>query len=380
MDYSLFKEIKLSDSRLDLWFKLNQNVLMAGNHGTGKSTMIIDTFERNGLIKNDSYMMFSGATLDPWTDFIGIPKKVESDNGDYLEYIRPKYMNDKLQAIFMDEFNRTSPKVRNALMELIQFKSINGKVFPNLKVVWAAVNPDEDEYDIDDIDPAQADRFHIQIKTLDSPDEEYFSKKFGNFGTTATTWWKTQNIQSKKLISPRRLEYVINYYKLGGDISEALPNISNISQLKKMFKDHPIISELDTFIANGDINSIKKIFEDENSLDQIIKDLVSDKKYFTVLGNNLPEEHLSNILSSNDEFFEWAVNNHQIMFSVRNALKNIYDSTEYVQTDKRKFRVDKLDAIFKYKKNKDKPFLVKKQVGNILSDYKETDDNLLKKN
>ena len=44
----------------------------------------------------------------------------------------------------MDEFSRAHKKVRNAVMELIQFKSINGRKFKNLKIVWAAINPDDD--------------------------------------------------------------------------------------------------------------------------------------------------------------------------------------------------------------------------------------------
>ena len=165
MDYSNYKKIKITNNKLDFWLKKNKNVLLIGNHGVGKTSIVMDGFERNGLVLNESYKIFSGGTLDPWTDFIGIPKKVTNEDGeDHLEYIRPEYMNDKLEAIFMDEYNRTNPKVRNALMELIQFKSINGRKFPNLKVVWAACNPPSDDdfnYDVEEVDEAQGDRFQI---------------------------------------------------------------------------------------------------------------------------------------------------------------------------------------------------------------------------
>ena len=68
--------------------------------------------------------------------------------------VRPQeFQDDEVEAIFMDEFQKTQ-KVRNAVMELIQFKSINGRKFKNLKIVDAGKDDEEFNYR-DALDPAQ---------------------------------------------------------------------------------------------------------------------------------------------------------------------------------------------------------------------------------
>ena len=63
-----------------------------------------------------------------------------------------------------DELNRAHLRVLNAVLEIIQFKSINGELLPNLKMVWAAINPPESDYQVEDLDPALVGRFHMYVK------------------------------------------------------------------------------------------------------------------------------------------------------------------------------------------------------------------------
>lgn len=119
---------------LDWWFNTNKNVMLIGRHGVGKTAMIKSCFERHGLKHNETYLYFSASTLDPWVDLIGCPKEVKDEDGRvYLDIVRPKNLyQGKIVAIFFDEFNRSPKKVRNAVMELLQFKSINGFKFPEI--------------------------------------------------------------------------------------------------------------------------------------------------------------------------------------------------------------------------------------------------------
>jgi hypothetical protein len=151
-----FNKCKLNSEILDQWVKTEVNVLLIGEKGVGKSHHIINTFDRNNL----KYAYFSGATLDPWIHLLGIPKaKIGADGKEKMEFILPENLDDDVEAIFCDEWNRTNKVVRNALLELQQFKSINGRKFPKLKMVWGAVNPpkgeddDSSDYDVDELDP-----------------------------------------------------------------------------------------------------------------------------------------------------------------------------------------------------------------------------------
>src|SRR5436190_1168224 len=118
---------KITPEILDFWLQHGYNVLFEGRHGVGKTAVVKECFERNNL----KWKYFSAATMDPWCDFIGIPKTVKNDGGeDILKYVLPPdFADDSVEALFFDEFNRSHKKVRDAVMELIQFKSINGRPF-----------------------------------------------------------------------------------------------------------------------------------------------------------------------------------------------------------------------------------------------------------
>lgn len=222
--------------KMDLWLANNLNVMFAGRHGVGKTNMILGAFDRANL----RYAYFSGATMDPWIDFVGVPVKIKDakTGKEWIELLRPKLFQDlNVQAIFIDEFNRTHKKVRNAVMELLQFKTINGKkIATDLRVVWAAINPeDEDsEYDVDRVDPAQYDRFHVHVDIPFQCSADFFRSKFGKTGETAVRWWNKLDEKIRSGVSPRRLEYALDMHAIKGDLRDVLPAECNPSMLNKL--------------------------------------------------------------------------------------------------------------------------------------------------
>ncbi len=222
----------LDETVLDLYAKNNFNVLLSGRPGVGKTEIIKSIF--NNAFGEGNWAYFSAATMDAWTDFIGIPKAVTKNGKDVLELIPPaRFADDNIQALFFDEFNRAPAKVRNAVMELIQFKSINGRKFENLKVIWAAINPHDEEgtYDVDKLDPAQLDRFQIQIDVPYKVDLKYLRGKHGVISKAFHEWWTSQDQEMKYKISPRRLEDGIKVHRVNGDLSHVFPKESNVKDL-----------------------------------------------------------------------------------------------------------------------------------------------------
>jgi len=221
----------ISEKKLDFWISQNKNVLFIGKSGVGKSAQIIEAMKRNGI----RYKYFSGSTMDPWIEFIGIPEKVTDDQGAYIEIIPPKdFRFDDIEAIIIDEYNRSKKAVRNGVMELIQFKSINGKKFSNLRMVWAAINPDdpEEKYDVEPLDKAQKDRFHIHCYVDYKPDTQYLKTKYpAQIVEGAVEWWEQLPEGIKNEVSPRRLDETIQYYMEKGDLYDMLPSQSNIPRL-----------------------------------------------------------------------------------------------------------------------------------------------------
>jgi hypothetical protein len=254
----------IDQEKLDFWIKKGKNVLFIGKHGVGKTQCVIEAFKRNNL----NYQYFSASTMDPYIDFCGVPMKTELKNGEpVLELVLPKHIDrENIEAIFLDEYNRAPKKIRNATMELIQFKAINGKEFPKLKFIWAAINPEDDEalnYDVEPLDPAQKDRFHIHVDVPYKCDPEYFEKVYGpEIADASISWWNSLEDVNKDLVSPRRLDYAINYFLDGGELKDVLRKETNFSKLATELN---LLDYLRKFIKIKETNNKKEAEKEANS-------------------------------------------------------------------------------------------------------------------
>ena len=267
------------------------NVLLKGKHGVGKTAMVQACFEAAGL----KWKYYSASTMDPWVDFIGVPKeKTDTDGTTYLDLVRPRDLaHDEVEAIFFDELNRSHKKIRNAVMELIQFKSINGKKFKNLKIVWAAVNPDDEEgtYDVEKLDPAQIDRFQVHIDVPQDPDIAWFKKTFGPQGERAVKWWSSLDEKMKNLVSPRRLEYALQMLNSGGDVRTVLDAKVNVSNfVSSMTKGDPL--EVCNDLMKKTPAEVQRYLMDNNNFKHVQHTMLSEDRFIRSLVKYLPTELL----------------------------------------------------------------------------------------
>jgi hypothetical protein len=295
-------DINTIKNKLDQYFKLSKNVLLEGRHGTGKTSLVTEIFSKN--CKN--WLYFSGSTLDPWVDFVGVPKEIKKGNNYVLSFVLPEKMSDdRVEAIFIDEYNRSHKKIRNATMELIQFKSINGRKFPNLKVVWAAINPsdDDEDYDVEELDGAQVDRFQVRIKVPFIPDIEYFQNKFGNdWAKSALEWWNGMPDKAKKLVSPRRLDYALEIYKEGGDVFDVLSMETNPTKLIATLKLGGLEDKIKSIFKTKDAQKAQKFFEDENNFQAALPIIKRKNDYMKFFLPTIDNERITSLFFSDDKF------------------------------------------------------------------------------
>jgi MoxR-like ATPase len=260
----------MDNNKLDFYLKNNLNVLVAGKHGVGKTSQVIDCFARNKV----NYLYFSGSTMDAWVDLVGLPKEKTENGVSFTTLVPPESMaKGQVEAIFIDEFNRAPKKVRNALMELIQFKSINGRKYPNLRVVWAAVNPDDVnldgfKYDVEPIDPAQLDRFQIQTTVPFEVDVDYFVGRYGTIvGNIACNWWNQLEMKQKNVVSPRRLDEALKFWNIGGDIADVLFDVTlPVSKLMMELEEGATERKLAKLFEAQDEEGTKKFFSNINNV------------------------------------------------------------------------------------------------------------------
>ena len=289
-------------AKYNFWIKNNINVLFIGKHGVGKTESVKEKFNEHF---GDRWLYFSASTMDPWVDFVRVPKEmIDPDTGNsYLGLVRPKMLaNDEVEAIVIDEYNRSSPKVKNSVMELIQFKSINGKKFNNLKIIWAMVNPDDDEtYDVERLDPAQKDRFQVHVYYPYEVNREYFIKKYGFEGETACMWWDKQDEEIKNQISPRRLAYAMDMYNLQGDLSDVLPHETNFEELLTQLTNGSFLEKLKVLFALKDDKKTAEALASENFVYATEKYIMENNDYLAYFVPMYPKDRLVNLFLNNEK-------------------------------------------------------------------------------
>lgn len=348
--------------KIDFWVSNNQNVLFIGKHGVGKTAIVKESFEKYGL----NYRYFSASTMDPWVDFVGVPKEKDDDKFPeqflvikelasldkkiaiewvvsnwnmseesaarivahclvrpkgltYLDLIRPhSFATGEVEALFFDEFNRSPKKVRNAVMELLQFKSINGFKFPNLRMIWAAINPDDeaDGYDVEKLDPAQKDRFHVFASVDYRPNVDWFRSKYGQrIADSAIQWWSELSFEEKDKVSPRRLQYALDTHLNKGDMRDVLPASSNISKLHSALNSGPTLEKLELLIASGDKEEAKIFLSNENNFASAIKYISKSDQLLDYFLNLVPKEKISSLLAIDNNISKYIINSTE-RFSV----------------------------------------------------------------
>lgn len=257
----------------DKWLDEGFNVLLIGLHGTGKTVSIMDLAQKKGL----KMKYFSCSTLDPYTDLVGVPVPTDLLDADgnptgkqTLRMVRPHDLDDA-ELIFFDELNRADPKTLNAVFEIIQFGSINGEKLPNLRACWGAINPPDEDYEVETLDPALLDRFDLYIPIEPKPSVSYMSQYLApQTAKVLYKWWMDhysdirRGVRDAKIdyISPRRLLKI-------GMVWEASQNARAVGFALPQggtFDKNKLVAELR--IAQKSINNGEKVDVEEDHEDE----------------------------------------------------------------------------------------------------------------
>ena len=127
----------------------DQNIMLVGRHGIGKSQIIAEHFSSRGM---RVVPFFLGQMSDPG-DLIGLLHKDEKSGRS--EFLPPFWWptDEEPIVLFLDELNRARPEILQSVMELALNKTLAGKRLPEGSVIISAVN-EGDEYQLTDLDPA----------------------------------------------------------------------------------------------------------------------------------------------------------------------------------------------------------------------------------
>ena len=134
----------------------DQNLMLVGNHGIGKSEILTDYFSGKGM---KVVPLFLGQMSDPG-DLIGIPNR--NDTTGKTEFMPPYWfpLDVKPVVLFLDELNRARPEVLQTIMDLALNRTLAGRRLPDGSRIISAVNAG-DQYQLTDLDPALVSRFNV---------------------------------------------------------------------------------------------------------------------------------------------------------------------------------------------------------------------------
>jgi hypothetical protein len=138
-------------------------------------------------------------------------------------FLRPAAVRNA-EVLFLDELNRAHPRVQNAVLELVLFKSLNGEPLPRLTMVWAAMNPWEAGQALYEIDPALNDRFDLYFEVPSTPSPTFFHQRFKPvMARCLLEWWAQLSVRQQGIVTPRRLEKIGDAYSQGLPIERVVP-------------------------------------------------------------------------------------------------------------------------------------------------------------
>lgn len=134
----------------------SHNIMLVGKHGIGKSQVLTNYFEQQGM---RVVTLFLGQMADPG-DLIGLPHLDEVTGK--TDFMPPYWFptDGKPIVLFLDELNRARPEILQTVMDLTLNRRLAGKALPMGSRIIAAVN-DGEEYQLTDLDPALVSRFNI---------------------------------------------------------------------------------------------------------------------------------------------------------------------------------------------------------------------------
>lgn len=141
----------------------NHTPMIQGDHGTGKTEVVRQLCEEVWKLP---CVELQGSQLSDVGDLIGLQKisTVEAGGEKYEEttwvppYWYPK--NGKPFCLFLDEINRAAPPIKRAMMQIGNDHKLLNFNLPEGSRVICAVNPDSSgEYDVEEFDAAERDRF-----------------------------------------------------------------------------------------------------------------------------------------------------------------------------------------------------------------------------
>ncbi len=137
-----------------LCYKADQPVLLVGKHGVGKSELLEQATKELKI----NFICRDLSLMEP-PDLVGMPNLSESRT----HYFPPAFLPSEGKGLLVfEELNRCPSYIRAPCLQLLTARTLNDYLLPKGWLPCAAINPSEESYDVQDLDPALLSRF-VQV-------------------------------------------------------------------------------------------------------------------------------------------------------------------------------------------------------------------------
>ena len=156
----------------------------------------------------------------------------------------------------------------------------------------------------------------------------WFGHKYPGLAKPFIDWWEGLDAGIKKEVSPRRLEYAIQMYKLrGGDMRDVLPSACNVSQLITNINNGPAVDKLKTFLQEKNEEEARKYLAIENNFAAAKPHIISppDAKddWYAFFLPLLSPEKLSLLISTCDPICDHVLDHADKVIVFRRVMQDI---------------------------------------------------------
>lgn len=145
-----------------LCYAANLPLLLAGRHGVGKSVLL----EQAARELEIGYVCRDLSLMEP-PDLVGLPKLDKA----VTKYFPPSFLPTGGKGLLVfEEINRSPSYMRSPCLQLLTARTLNDYTLPPGWLPCAAINPSDESYQVDDLDPALLSRF-VQVFSEAARDE-----------------------------------------------------------------------------------------------------------------------------------------------------------------------------------------------------------------